>query len=138
LKLVLPFVSPAVGRTDGIMDGGLRRECDGVERPLRDWSLIECADGSRVGAVAPDVFALDALPHRMRFTLLRGSLMAHHDPQKADDVRGTFADDGPHEFRFWFYHDVATTVQMLENRAAMAHRPPLIADVTLGMPSRME
>jgi alpha-mannosidase len=136
LKLVLPLPSPAISRIDGIMDGELHRDLDSAERPLRDWSLVQCADGSRVGVVAPDVFALDASPQRMRFTLLRGSLMAHHDPKAADDVRGIFADDGPHEFRFWFYHDPALATQLLEHRAAMAHRPLLIADVTLGMPSQ--
>jgi alpha-mannosidase len=111
LKLTFELPSPAVWRRDGIPSAPdqceLERALDGREHPVRDRTLLELADGRRLGLVFPDVFALDATPARVRLTMLRSPLMAHHDPYRGPAPRGTYADQGEHEFRFRILLDPA-------------------------------
>ena len=134
LKLVLPMPAPLVRRCDGIPGDELERPPDGRELPLRDRTLLELSDGRRIGVVCPDVFAIDALPHRVRLTLLRSPLMAHHDPNPGTWPRRTFSDQGEHEFRFRFF-GAATTGERLDAHALMLQRPPIMAELTRGMPT---
>ena len=136
LKLVLPFDKPAKDRIDGIPGYHLQRKLDGCERPVRDWSLFEFAKGAQLGIVCPDVYALDATPDRLRLTLLRSPLMAHHLPRAADALRGQVADQGVHEFRLRFIGGVALQPADLDAHAAMLCRPLIRADVTRGMGER--
>jgi alpha-mannosidase len=134
LKLTLPLPSPATKRIDGILGGTLVRPSDGRELPLRDWTQIACGKGA-VGVVTPDVFALDGDEKEIRLTLLRSSLLAHHDPQPAVHPRGTVADQCEHLFRFRFFHGKAD-VARLERHALLLQQPLLCADLTHGMPTR--
>lgn len=133
LKLTWALPAEIAERVDGIMAGGLRREPDGAERPIRDYTLLTLVDGRRIGIVCPDVFALDATPRRVRFTLLRAPLLAHHDPAPADHPRGVFADQGVHTFRFRFCGGPSVNVDDLESAALRWLQPPLTADLTRGM-----
>ncbi|HEY3323708.1 MAG TPA: hypothetical protein VGP72_24855 [Planctomycetota bacterium] len=122
-----------IQRTDGVMGGALIRECAGKERPLRDWTLLELKDSPRAGIVCPDVFALDATPERVRLTLLRSPLLAHHDPHPAAAARVTVADQGEHTFRFRFFVSPELSNTVLDNHALMLQRPLIFADLTRGM-----
>lgn len=134
LKLTLPFPARAVRRTDGISGGQLERPADGREMPLRDWTLLELEDHSRIGVVCPDVFALDVTPERVRLTLLRSAVMAHHVPHSGVAPRRVISDQGVHEFRFRFYASAALRAGTLEMAALAMQRPLVIADLTRGMP----
>jgi hypothetical protein len=133
LKLTLPLPGPMAQHEDGIPVGGLDRLPDGVERPVRDWTLITLADGRKLGLVFPEIYALDALPDALRLTLLRSPLMAHHYPHPGDAPRGVYADQGLHEFRVRFLAGDDLTATELEAQVLMLHRPPVAADITVGM-----
>ncbi|MGD0094366.1 MAG: glycoside hydrolase family 38 C-terminal domain-containing protein [Planctomycetota bacterium] len=137
LKLVWPLKN-IVKRWDGVMGGELERPCDGKERPLRDRTLLETWHGRRAGVVCPDVFALDCDKTRLRLTLLRSALMAHHAPHPGDAARFTVSDQGEHEFRFQFHRGKHVTGQLLDRQAFMYQRPLAAADLTRGMPARMD
>ncbi len=128
LKLVWPLAGREEARTDGIPGGRLVRQNDGREYPLRDWTLC-----GRVGVVSPDAYALDALPRRLRFTLLRSPYVTHHDPHGITRADAPWTDQGVHTFRFRFYLGEAAASERLESDALALHRPPLSAALTRGM-----
>jgi hypothetical protein len=112
--------------------------------------LLELANGLRVGAVFPDAYALDASNagekaasreggkediSRVRITLLRSPLMAHHYPFQGEGPRGVYADQGMHEFRFRFFAGPQVTGELLDRHALILHRPLVSADWTKGMPA---
>ncbi|MFW6118720.1 MAG: glycoside hydrolase family 38 C-terminal domain-containing protein [Planctomycetota bacterium] len=135
LKLVVPLPEPATRRVDGITAGSLERENDGRERPLRDWTLCPGqGGGTGVAVVCPEVYALDGLPQRLRFTMLRSPMATHHDPWKADRPNPDYTDQGVSRFRFRFYGRPEVTVERLEADSLALHRPPLVAHLTRGMP----
>ncbi len=122
-------------RIDGVMGGALVRPNSGAERPLRDWTLIRQLSGPSLGIVAPDVYGIDGSPDRVRLTLLRSPAMAHHEPVDiASAIRAVIADRGTHTFRFRYYCGNEITEQTLEPSAFSMQRPPVIADLTRGMP----
>jgi alpha-mannosidase len=131
LKLVVPL-DGARSREDGVLGGALERAMDGRELPLRDRSLIRCAT-TKLGVVAPDCFACDGSPDRLRLTLLRAPIFAHHDPHSGHSPRARHTDQGEHEFRFRFLAGDAATGAALDGQATMLQRPPLFAEVTRGM-----
>ncbi|HEX5324025.1 MAG TPA: glycoside hydrolase family 38 C-terminal domain-containing protein [Capsulimonadaceae bacterium] len=133
LKLVLPLPERSMDRTDGVLGSWLARPNDGKESPIRDWTIAH-AGRARVGVVCPDVYALDATPERIRFTLLRSPLLAHHDPYPADPRHGQFSDRGTHEFRFSFYAGDHLSLAEVENLSSSIVKPLRIADLTRGMP----
>jgi alpha-mannosidase len=134
LKLTLPLPSPAVRRWDGIPAGVLERGLDQVERPIRDLMLLELENGQKLGVVCPEIYAADADAHRLRLTLLRSPLMAHHSQAPAAAPRARFSDRGEHLFRFRFRAAPDLTTEQLETHAWMMMRPPLVAEWTNGMP----
>lgn len=134
LKLVLDGAGFApVRRWDGIAGGALERALDGAERPLRDWTLLADAAGRRLGVLSPEVYALDATPRRVRWTLLRSPQMAWHDPHPGGRPDGRYTDRGEHDFRFRFQAGI--TAAELDAQADMWQRPPALADLTRGMPA---
>jgi alpha-mannosidase len=133
LKMVLPLPAGTTQRRDGVLGAAIDRALDGAERPLRDWIRLAPSNGQAVAIVAPEVFAVDATPLRVRFTLLRSPRMAHHDPCRRSDPRDRFCDQGEHEFVFRFYAGVNLNDQYLEDQALMLHRPLVMADLTRGM-----
>lgn len=133
LKLVLPLDGSVSSRVDGVMGGGIQRELDGAERPLRDWVMLRRPDGQLLAVLSPDVFAVDVTPHRARFTLLRSPRMAHHDPCRRSDPRDRFSDQEPHEFHLRFYCGADLAERYLDDQALMLHRPLVMADLTRGM-----
>jgi len=133
LKLTLPLASPLGERTDGILGGQLVRPNDGCERPLRDWTALG-AGPDALGIVCPDVFALDAMPGRVRLTLLRAVPLAFHDPYAGPLARSVMSDHGPHRFRFRFFRGQPAAPARLEGDALMLQRPLIVADLTRGMP----
>jgi alpha-mannosidase len=141
LKLVLPLALPGASETrqDGTMGGFTVRANDGREMPLREWTCLPAATDRKkhtLGIVCPEVFALDSTPHRVRLTLLRSAWMAHHDPYPAGfSPRGVVSDQGVHTFRFRFFRGPDVTPELLEAHARMMQRPPLMADLTRGMPT---
>jgi alpha-mannosidase len=138
LKLVVPLPGARRG-TFGIPGSTLAREPDGRELPLRDLALIDCADNKRLGVICPDIYAADLLPERLRMTLLRSPWLAHHDPYRPTAAAAAFApvaDQGVHEFRFAFALETKLDVSALEAKAQAWNSPPVIADLTRGMPSR--
>ena len=142
LKLCVDFPGTSENRLDGIPGRSLARPNDAREMPLRDWTLVETAQGP-LGIAAPDVFALDGTPSRLRLTLLRSPLMANHDPysmnadRKTLDVyRKTYTDDGVHDFRFRFFGGAETTAERLDLETTAMQRPLIMGDLTKGMPTR--
>jgi len=142
LKLNIDFSGPAVDRLDGIPGRSLRRPNDARELPLRDWTLVQTSQGP-LGIAAPDVFALDGTPSRLRLTLLRSPLMANSDPfgpnaerKTLDAYRKTFSDDGTHDFRFRFFGGVEANQERLDRETAMMQRPLILGDLTKGMSTR--
>jgi alpha-mannosidase len=133
LKLLLPTPWKPSRRLDGIMNGWLERPSDGKEMPLRDAILLD----ESIGVVSPDVFALDATRERIRFTLLRSAIMAHHIPHNGVGPRLTFSDQGEHTFRFRFFSSPQISATFLDVQAAQMHRAPIVADLTRGMPCRV-
>jgi alpha-mannosidase len=141
LKLVLPLLNNAhqsgcATRLDGIAGGSLRRENDGKEYPLQDWTLAQSPAGP-LGIVCPDAYALDALPHRLRVTLLRSPYLTHHDPWKEIPPNAPVADQGVHTFRFRFLGGPKVTPERLRQEALMLHRPLVAVDWTKGMPRQV-
>ncbi len=128
LKLVWPTAGGEDERMDGIPGGRLVRQNDGREYPLQDWTLC-----GNVGVVCPDAYALDGLPRRLRFTLLRSPFVTHHDPAGITRVDAPWTDQGVHTLRFRFYLGEAATAERLEADALALHRPPLSAALTRGM-----
>jgi len=137
LKLTLPLQGRPAQRRDGIPGGSLVRPNTGRECPMRDWTL--CGRGGRAfGLVAPDAWAVDATPARLRVTLLRSPWMAHHGPRRDIPPGARVADQGEHFFRFRFFAGAGVTPALLESHALALHRPPVAADLTRGMPRRCE
>jgi len=128
LKLVCPLTGAPVQREDGIPGGSLLREQDGKERPLQDWTRT-----ATMGVVCPDVFALDGTPARLRFTLLRAAIMAHHEPNLGMSPTAVFTDQGVHHFRFRFYGAEHATPARLTADSLALHRPLITAEMTRGM-----
>ncbi len=135
LKLVVPVAGGIERRWDGIPGGDIERQSDGRERPVRDRTLLQTGDGAKAGVVFPDAYALDVAADgsAVRITLLRSPLMAHHFPFPADGMRGVYADQGLHDFRFRFFVGTNVTGELLDGHALMLHRPPLTGDWTRGM-----
>jgi alpha-mannosidase len=133
LKLVWPMNSRINGRIDGVMGGWINRALDGAERPLRDFTCLTSSSpsGSRA-VVCPHVFAMDATHSRLRLTLLRSPLMAHHTPHPAGrSPEARVADWGTHEFVFRFF--AAAEPGELDRHAMMLQRPPIFGEWTGGM-----
>jgi alpha-mannosidase len=130
LKLVVPLTGEAE-RLDGTPGVPVCRANDGREMPLHDAVALP-----GWGMVCPDVFACDATPARLRLTLLRAPLMAHHDPEPPVMPRPVIADQGEHLFRFRF-HLTPRSAEALMAEAVMWQRMPLSAETTRGMPCRM-
>ncbi len=133
LKLTLPLGAKLEERFDGIPDGSVVRGPDGIERPVRDWTMFELENGQKVGLLFPDVYALDATSEKVRWTLLRSPLMAHHEPFVPKGERGVYADQSYHEFRFRFFCGPEVSSEFLDRQALMMHRPLVAADLTRGM-----
>ncbi len=131
LKLALPLPL-AAQRVDGTLGGQTPRANDGRELPLQNWTFLPTREEETPGIVCPDVFAGDALPGRVRLTLLRSALMAHHDPYPAQGPRTVVSDQGTHPFRFEFWTG-GVSPEKLDARGLQMHRPPLFADLTRGM-----
>ena len=138
LKWVLTPPRPVTRRTDGVLGGQLVRPCDLAERPVRDWSLLELEGGGRVGVVCPDVYGLDCTPSRLRLTLLRSAIMAHHVPHSGVHPRPVISDRGVHIFRFRLFGGNLAEAQTLDWHALMMQRPLVLADLTRGMPSQVD
>jgi hypothetical protein len=138
LKLTLDFPSAAAGRFDGIMDGEVERPMDGRECPLRDRTIVELENGNRLGVICPHVFALDATASRLRLTLLRSSIMAHHVPHAGTTGREVIADQGTQKFRLRFVYGRDVASAAVDAAALMMQRPLIYADLTRGMPPKDE
>jgi alpha-mannosidase len=132
-KLVLPLHEKLLRRVDGIPGSGLERPNSGREVPLQDWTYLELS-GGRLGIVSPDVYALDATEKRVRLTLLRSPIQTHHAPGIAARLQAVFADQGEHKFRIRFCLGDRVTPEYLAQLAMQMHRPPVIGDLTDGMP----
>ena len=137
LKCTLPLPAVRAQRRDGIPGSNLLRDNDGMERPLRDWTLLGLAGGGYIGIVSPDCFALDVNGERARLTLLRSPVLTHHEPGLAMRPDAVYADQGVHEFRFRFFVADALEAALLDEQALMMHRPLIAADLTRGMPRRI-
>ncbi len=139
LKLDWSLPGRIVQRRDGVMGGHLLRPTDGRELPLRDWTLLTIEyEGRRfdVAIVAPEVYALDCDPHRVSLTLLRGTVMACHEPNPGTHVRRVFSDQGEQRFRLRLLAAPHITPAELDAVALSIHRPPLSAELTRGMRNR--
>ena len=123
---------------DGVAGGRLLRPSNGLEYPVQDWTLLNLAGGSSAGAVMPDTSSMSVTAGELRLTLLRSPYMADHDhdlPKKFTG-RQRVSDQGAHEFLFRFFPAGTATPSRLENQALLLHRPPLVSELTCGMPWR--
>jgi hypothetical protein len=136
LKLTLALPAEFSERCDGIPGASLVRPNNGRECPLRDWTWFDLGGRGGLGIVAPEVYALDAAPQRIRFTLLRSPLAAHHEPHSGVVPRPVFTDQGVHEFRFRFFAGADISPDLLEGHGLMMQRPLVTAELTRGMPKR--
>jgi len=142
LKLVQGSPFTFTYRVDGVLGGWVERALDGRELPLQNGMITDSRSDEdetvmRMGIVSPDVYAADATPERIRFTLLRSAIMAHHDPHNGEGARRTFSDQGVHQFRFRFLTGDTVTPELVERHAAQMQRPLIVADLTRGMGFRM-
>lgn len=135
LKLVWNLPEACVHREDGIVGGVLKRAADGRELPLRDLTRLHLASDQTLGVACPDTFALDGDAKRVRLTLLRSPVMAHHVPSPAEADRRRFSDRGEQVFEFVFA--AGASVAELEAFAAGYWMLPLATDLTRGMPKRV-
>lgn len=135
LRLVWPQRQPIDHRIDGMGGHRLRREADGQERPLHDWTCLKTKRGQIGAVVCPDVFSISATPAALRLTLLRSPIMAHHDPDPGIHPRRVFSDRGTHAFVFRFYPEAPVVAQLAADATSLQQKP-LIGDVTRGMPLR--
>jgi len=137
LNLVFDLKEPVFWREDGIPGGILERKMDGRELPLRDFSKL-ILSGHRSAAIAtPDVYSASGTDSALSLTLLRSSLLAHHEPHDGQVFRSVFSDQGTHVFRFRFFppgHDVSQI--KLEASAHALSFPIRTSDLTIGMPVR--
>ncbi|HQL08552.1 MAG TPA: glycoside hydrolase family 38 C-terminal domain-containing protein [Lentisphaeria bacterium] len=133
LKLVLPIAGNGDNRLDAICGGASKRPLDGREYPIQGWTAVPITPQQRLTVICPDVFALDATPQRLRFTLLRSPLMAHHAPHPGGTLDGVSSDRGEHHFRFRFNIDKASPNELWQELYSWL-RPPFFADLTRGMP----
>jgi alpha-mannosidase len=139
LKLDWNLPGRIIERRDGVMGGCLPRRPDGRELPLRDWTLLNMEQAGRrvdVAIVAPDVYALDVVSDRVSLTLLRGTVMACHEPNPGTHARRVFSDHGEQKFRFRFLAAPSIVPDELEAIALALNRPPLSAELTRGMRNR--
>ena len=111
---------------------------NGRESPLRDRTIVELQDGNRLGIVCPEVFALDATTQRVRLTLIRSPIMAHHAPHGGTTGRETIADQGTHTFALRLLYGKDVTSAELDAIALSRQRPLIYADLTRGMPPKDE
>ncbi len=121
---------------DGVAGGRILRPSNSWEYPVHDWTLLNLAGGSKAGVVMPDTTSMSVSAGELRLTLLRSPYMADHDhdlPKKFTG-RQRVSDRGEHEFVFRFFP--SATPSLLENQAMLLHRPPLVAELTRGMPWR--
>ncbi|MDR1284001.1 MAG: alpha-mannosidase [Opitutaceae bacterium] len=126
-------------RDDGIAGGGLRREPDGTEFPLRDrsWLSVGRGGGKGAGVVCPGVYSISGNRRELRLTLLRSAIMAHHDPHNGRASRRVFSDQGHQHFVFRFFPISSRLVpEELDHHALALRRPPQVMDLTRGMPLR--
>ncbi len=137
LKLVWDLPEVCQYRIDGIPGGSLQRQPEGKECPLQDWLQLVLADSSRLAIACPDVFALDGDAKCVRLTLLRGAIMAHHEPHDGKIPSARYADQGSHDFHFWFTTGSDDMSGRLDQYATQHWQKPLMTDWTLGMPSRL-
>lgn len=133
LKLTLPLDNAGPLRTDGIPGTSLERPNDGRECPMRDWTRLATPQG-HLALVSPDIYAVDALPWRARFTLLRSPIMTQNGPFPRHPARSVYADQGEHNFRVRFVAGSSLEAADLDHNALTILRPVLTADLTRGMP----
>lgn len=129
LKLVMPYSGHGDTRVDGICAGSLERPQDGCERPVQRWTRLPLCEDEALSIVCPDVFALDATPQRVRFTLLRSCQLAHHDPTPGGRLDVRYSDRGEHDFRFRICAGQHTDAELDQLAYAMM-RPLAYADLT--------
>jgi alpha-mannosidase len=122
-------------RFDGISRGELKRESDGIERPVFNRTMLILADGGKAGVVLPDTYSLSGTEKEIRLTLLRSPLMAWGAPESPVKERRIFSDQGPQKFLLRFYPRGATAAKLEKDSAALEYRP-VAADDTRGMPWR--
>lgn len=135
LKLDWSFPEAILHREDGILGGSLVRSTDGRELPLRDWTLLRWKKGG-MAVITPDVFACDCTSTRLGLTLLRGCVLACHEPNPGTHARAVYSDRGEHAFRFRFLAAGKITAAELDALAFAQQRPLLSATSTRGMPTR--
>ncbi|HEY3328498.1 MAG TPA: glycoside hydrolase family 38 C-terminal domain-containing protein [Capsulimonadaceae bacterium] len=135
LKMVQRLPGSMTHRTDGILGGWLSRPFDDRELPLRD-GIVVSGDAGVFGIAAPDVYGVDATTERIRFTLLRSAIMAHHLPNSPEAPRRTFTDQYEHTFTFRYFAGQDVTPASIDEHAFQIHRPLIAADLTRGMPVR--
>jgi len=134
LKLLVEPEREIATRIDGIPGGDLERPPNGLERPVRDWTMLLLDDGTRIGVVCPEVFALDSDRARLRLTLLRSPIRAHHDPLPAASCpKAARADRGAHRFVVRIDAGKRITPERLDLMAWGMQNPPMIAATTAGM-----
>jgi alpha-mannosidase len=123
-------------REDGVSGGAIRRSSDGIERPVRDRTLLKLKNGASAAAVFPDTFSLSVTQQELRLTLLRSAVMAHHTPHDGVKSRRVISDQGTQEFTFRLYPDFSGNAEQLDRSARSLQTRPIVADLTKGMPLR--
>lgn len=137
LKMILRPGKPILRSFEGNPGGEVQRQPQGLERPVRDRTLLHLSGGQRLGIVCPEVYGLDVSQGTVRLTLVRSPLLACYnmDPTKTptDFHRAVVSDQGVHTFRFRFFCGRSVTGALLDQQALMLQRPLEMADLTRGM-----
>jgi alpha-mannosidase len=123
-------------REDGILGGTLVRPTDGRELPLRDWVRLRTQAGHHLAIIAPEVYALDVDPGKVGLTLLRGAVLACHDPNPGTHLRSVYSDRGETTFCIRFAMGENLNAEALDRVAYGMQRSPLHAEITKGMHTR--
>lgn len=136
LQLAYEPGGKVIHREDGIPGGTLRRDSDGRERPLMNFSRVQLSEGQVCGFASPDVYSVSSNYKQLVLTLLRSPLMAHHEPAPPRATRPIFSDRGMHSFRLRVFPGPAVSLDRLAGAAMELSNYLCVGDLTMGMPLR--
>jgi len=129
-KMIVEPAGPIAERIDGIPGGRQDRPLSGAEFPLHDWTRLRSADGTDLGLIAPEVYAIDVDQQEARLTLIRSPRYALHMddvPEKQDPAQfpNDFLDQGEHRYRFLLRTGQNIDLEQLARIALQIQQPPV-------------